>query len=333
MKALARLQKKVVENHNINILTVNAINGYKPNKDVLIKICIAPNPDNQKLGDYLALSAVDIDKEKYSYDQSSDIIYWKIGNMDSYETQTCNILLEAEEIGHNTIYVCAFDYLNPDKETIIETELELEADDSKQYYVDDIIPVKAILKAKSGTKQDIFGEIWFTATDEETETMSQAQISRFNNDYYALTHIRPKSTNPLTVIAKYEGAQMLSTEYTASKSKNTLTFDNIQKYDTVIELRTEKESYTTKENIQVIAKVLYNNGEEQYFDKALDIKFFIEGYEFKNITYENKEYVVNFLIKHADTYKIQAFIPNTYKTEEHFAEIEVNVIDDGENNE
>ena len=161
LKILAKLQKKVVENHNINVLTINAINGYKPNKNVIVKALIGPDAEKQKLGDYLALSAIDIDKEKYSYDRSSDIIYWKIGDMDSYETQICNILLEGENIGHNTIYVCGFDYLNLDTEKIIPTTLSIEdSNDNDTYYVGDNIILKAKL-TNTETQQNLFGQIYF----------------------------------------------------------------------------------------------------------------------------------------------------------------------------
>lgn len=339
LKILAKLQKKVVENHSINVLTINVINGYKPNKNVLIKAFIGPDETKQRLGDYLALSAVDIDKEKYSYDQSSDIVYWKIGDMQSYETQICNILLEGEDIGHNTIYVCGFDYLMPDSEQVITTALTLDnLNEQESYYIDKIIDVKAVLE-QSGTTHNLFGQIYFETSvdDEQWSTVSQSQISNFNGEYYALGHIRLQKAAPTKIRARYEGSKMLSLEYTSSES-NELFINDVKKYDTIIQLRTNNENtFQTNENIQIIGAVLYNPHEEdsqivydKYFDKDLNIKFFVENQEISNIAYINQEYAINFKITQPGDYTIKAFIPNTDKTEEASDIIKIKVI--GENN-
>ena len=401
LKILAKLQKKIVENHNVNVLTINAINGYKPNKNVLVKALIGADNAKQRLGDYLALSAIDIDKEKYSYDRSSDIIYWKIGDMNSYETQICNILLEGENIGHNTIYVCGFDYLNPDVEKVIPTELTLLGDDNVEHYVDDTVLVKAKLIAPD-TQQNLYGQIYFdiqyhqdyqqeqnlleyqqaltcvlnhdneafnndyqsrieellnktdifntTLTQDDvlllqheiTETnniiqsliqttKAQAQITTNNNEYFALAHIKLKNTSVTTIQASYEGAQMLSLHYEPSIS-NTLVYDNIIKYDTVLKLRCDQQNIKTKENIQIIGSVLYNEQTKQYFDTNLDIKFIVNNQELHNIDYIDNQYIVNFAVTQPGEYVIQAFIPETNKTQESLDKITINVID-GENND
>lgn len=344
LKILARLQKKIVENHSINVLTINAINGYKPNKDVLVKAFIGPDESKQRLGDYLALSAVDIDKEKYSYDQSSDIIYWKIGDMESYETQICNILLEGEDVGHNTIYVCGFDYLMPDEEQVIPTSLTLiNMNEQDNYYIDKVIDVKAILK-QDGTTHDLFGQIYFDVNyleegewdDNNWSTVSQAQISNFNGEYYALGHIRLQKSVPTKIRARYEGSKMLSLEYTSSESDN-LMINQVNKYDTIVQLRTENEELSINNNIQIIGSVLYNPHEEgsqitydKYFDKNLNIKFFVENQEISNISYINQEYVINFIVTRPGDYTIKAFIPDTEKTEGASDTIKITVM--GENN-
>ena len=197
------------------------------------------NKENKKLGDYLSLTAVDIDKEKYSYDKSLDIIYWNIGDMKSYETQKCNILLEAENVGHNTIYLCGFDYLHEDSETTIETELSLdtsaftdieEEEDryiiNDAYYVGDLINLKAVLNAV-GTNQNLYGKIYFYNNN---LVHSQSEISNVNDDYYAVTHVKLSPNMSLT--AQYDGAQILSTTYLPSQTKS-LIFNNIQKYNTL----------------------------------------------------------------------------------------------------
>ena len=351
LKILAKLQKKVVENHNINILTINAINGYKPNKDVIVKAIIGPEAEKQKLGDYLALSAVDIDKEKYSYDQSSDIIYWKIGNMDSYETQICNILLEGEHIGNNTIYVLGFDYLHLDEEQIIETEMSLsimEGFEKEQYYIDDDIQLKAVLTGHIANQENnqpktIYGRIKFKKyiydeTQDEyvyKEIVSIADIQNYNGEHYAIAHIRLKDIENTKIYAVYEGATILSTTYESVSdtdvNNHPVIFENISKYDTIVQLSSEQESFKTNEPIVIDASVLYDN-DKLYFDKDLNIKIFIEGQELTSILHYDKKYHVNFMITQAGEYMIRAFIPDTRKTSESYANMIINV-ENGENNE
>lgn len=162
LKIYAKLEKNVVENHNVNVLSLKAVNGYKPNKNVTVKGMVAPNKDKKKLGDYLALTAIDIDKDGYLYDRSSDILYWNIGDMDSYETKKCNIILEAEHIGHNIAYVCGFDYLTPDMDTTIHTALTIERLDSDEIvYIDEAIPIRAKLTKLQDTQHNVFGNVTF----------------------------------------------------------------------------------------------------------------------------------------------------------------------------
>lgn len=303
LKILAKLQKKIVENHNINILTINAINGYKPNKKVLVKALIGPEAEKERLGDYLALSAVDIDKEKYSYDQSSDVVYWKIGNMNSYETQICNILLEGEQVGDNTIYVCGFDYLFPDEEKTIITDLTLVRDDSEpeQYFVGDTVKFKAFLKA-NGTNQDIYGKIYFDirAPDIDYKTTAQADITTFNGEHYAVGHAKLPSIAPLYVNAYYEGAKMLSITYQESNTYNNenirvklqelressdITMDIILK-----KLHIDEETYYSYENglIDIPTEIIYKI--EQIFDTNLALDSISE----KTLIYDNiKKYDTN----------------------------------------
>lgn len=338
LKILGRLQKKIVENHEINILTINAINGYKPNKNVLVKALVGPNKENKKLGDYLSLTAVDIDKEKYSYDKSLDIIYWNIGDMKSYETQKCNILLEAENVGHNTIYLCGFDYLHEDSETTIETELSLdtsaftdieEEEDryiiNDAYYVGDLINLKAVLNAV-GTNQNLYGKIYFYNNN---LIHSQSEISNVNNDYYAVTHVKLSPNMSLT--AQYDGAQILSTTYLPSKTKS-LIFNNIQKYNITIDMINDNdEVITTSDNIVIRGELKYDN-DKVYFDKDLNVKFFVEDTEIQNILYENNQYVIRFSITKPGEYHVKMFVPETDKTMASQGDIVINIID-GDNND
>lgn len=339
LRVLARLQKKIVEKHNVNVLTINAINGYKPNKNVLIKALIGPNIEKKRLGDYLALSAVDIDKEKYSYDQSSDVIYWQIGDMHSYETQICNILLEGEEIGDNTIYVCGFDYLKSDVEKTITTALTLEkADDESEYYVGDTVTFNALLKQVDENEEpvkDVFGQIYFDIENDDIPnakhlTQAQAEILTFGEEHYAIGHARLVSTSPTTITAKYEGGKMLSITYEPSESEP-LVYDNVKKYDTKITLHSDQEQFITNDNIQIIGSVYYDNEQKKYFDPDLHIKFFVENQEINNVLFMDNDYIINFAVTVAGEYVIKAFIPNTNKTEEHIATMIINVVD-GENN-
>ena len=68
------------------------------------------------------------------------------------------------------------------------------------------------------------------------------------------------------------------------------------------------------------------------FDRNIDMKFFIENQELMNINYIDRDYVVNFVVTQAGQYTIQAFIPNTQKTEEASDILIIDVLQ-GENNE
>ena len=339
LRVLARLQKRIIEKHNVNVLTINAINGYKPNKNVLIKALIGPNPDKKRLGDYLALSAVDIDKEKYSYDQSSDIIYWQIGDMNSYETQICNILLEGEEIGDNTIYVCGFDYLQEDIAKTVTTQLTLEkANEKDKYYVGDTVEYHAFLKQIDDNDQpvkDVFGQIYFDIENEDIpntrhKTQAQAEILTFEGQHYAIGHARLISESPTSITAKYDGGKMISTTYEPSTS-NTLIYDNVYKYDTVVELHSDQEQFVVNQNIQIAASVFYNNGQDKYFSQDLNIKFIVENQEINNVLYSDNDYIINFAVTVPGEYMIRVFIPETNKTQESSNMMRINV--SGENNE
>lgn len=339
LRVLARLQKRIIEKHNVNVLTINAINGYKPNKNVLIKALIGPNPDKKRLGDYLALSAVDIDKEKYSYDQSSDIIYWQIGNMNSYETQICNILLEGEEIGDNTIYVCGFDYLQEDVAKTVTTQLTLEkANEKDKHYVGDTVEYHAFLKQIDEDDQpvkDVFGQIYFDIENEDIpnahhKTQAQAEILTFEGQHYAIGHARLISESPTSITAKYDGGKMISTTYEPSIS-NTLTYDNVSKYDTTVSLHWDQEQFITNQNIQIAASVFYNNGQDKYFSQDLNIKFLVENQEISNVLYSDNDYIINFAVTVPGEYVVRVFIPETDKTQEASDIRTINI--SGENNE
>lgn len=333
LKILARLEKHLIENHNVNVLTINAINGYKPNKDVIIKGIISPNITKKRLGDYLALTAVDIDKEKYSYDKNSDIVYWKIDTMNSYERQKCNILLEAEHIGHNMIYIGGFDYLNKDDEMNIQTTLTLECDNNSEYYMHESIPIKAKLHA-ANTSHDIFGSVIFKAyepdediTDESAgKTFAISEVSNINGEYCAQAYFRPDKNN-MRIKAFYEESKIFSITYTASES-DTIEFNNVTKYDTTLKLSSDQTTYNTEEVIQIKAAILYqdtDNTKEKYFDKDIDIKFLVEDREISNITYVDREYMISFAITQPGQYVIRAFIPNTEVFNESSDTLTINV--------
>ena len=269
--------------------------------------------------------------------------------MNSYETQICNILLEAENIGHNTIRVCGFDYLLPDAEMIIPTSLTLQMldDEKPEYFIDDIIRVKAILQTQ-GTMQDVYGQIYFTTEINDTiATTSQAQISTFNDEHYAITHVRLKEAEPTQINAEYKGDKIFSITYMGAKTtqeEGSLSLENIKKYDTTIKLRSEQESFYTNENIQIIGKITYprivgkgDNEEDiieqtKYFDNKLNIKFYVENQALNNVTYLDNEYMINFKVTEAGEYTVKAFIPETYKTTESFDIMTINVTN-GENND
>ena len=107
VKVNASLTKTLVQQNDSNTLNVIVKNGVKPNQEVKIRICT---------NGYNIKNVNNITNGTYSV--HNNLVYWNIGNMDSYETDQISIDLQAQETsGQQCIHIKAFDYLHKEGES------------------------------------------------------------------------------------------------------------------------------------------------------------------------------------------------------------------------
>lgn len=109
------IDKKIVENHNINVINISVENKEKENYDVEVQINLGKPPEQLKyLGRYDFLD-ISIDNGDYSIIEEGEDVYvsWLIGKMNPFETEKGIIKIKAKEIGLSDIKVNCYDYLHP----------------------------------------------------------------------------------------------------------------------------------------------------------------------------------------------------------------------------
>lgn len=107
------IDKKIVENHNLNIINISVENNKKENYDVEIQVNLGKQlPDY--LGKYDFLD-INIDNGDYSIidDNGNIFVSWMIGKMSPFEKEKGIIKIKAKEIGLSDIKVNYYDYLHP----------------------------------------------------------------------------------------------------------------------------------------------------------------------------------------------------------------------------
>lgn len=112
IKIEKRIEKKLIESQNINVLSLDLYNGEKENKDILVRVDLGQIPP-EYLGDY---DFIDITMENgdYSIINENDNIYvdWLIGEMDSFEKNKAIIKIKAQNVGLSNIKISIYDYLH-----------------------------------------------------------------------------------------------------------------------------------------------------------------------------------------------------------------------------
>lgn len=101
------LSQKIVQQNNLNILTVQIKNKNKPNKDVNIVIT---------LGDYDLINVTSLTNGSYDYVKHStknNYLYWTLNNIESNRTEIMKIQLKANNLNSNShIKIQAYNYEN-----------------------------------------------------------------------------------------------------------------------------------------------------------------------------------------------------------------------------
>lgn len=111
VKVDAKIEKKIVESSNLNILYVTVTNQKKENKDVEIQINLGKHP-LEYLGNYDFID-INIDTGDYSIIEKNGNTYisWLIGKMEPFEKELSIIKIQAKDIGLSDIKIDSFDYL------------------------------------------------------------------------------------------------------------------------------------------------------------------------------------------------------------------------------
>lgn len=122
----SKIEKKVVESMDINVIYLNVSNQAKENKEVKVQIDLGKIPP-EYIGNYEFLD-ISIENGDYSIingneeneeENENTYISWLIGEMDSFESQQAIIKIKAKDIGHSDIKIKVFDYLhNEENETV-----------------------------------------------------------------------------------------------------------------------------------------------------------------------------------------------------------------------
>ncbi len=112
VKIEASLAKTLVQQNEPNILSVLVKNGLKPNQKV--KIRILTNGYDIKNINYITNGSYSATNTNPSNLRHNNLLYWDIGNMDSYEISQISIDLQAQSnaSGQKNICIKAFDYLH-----------------------------------------------------------------------------------------------------------------------------------------------------------------------------------------------------------------------------
>ena len=114
----AKIDKKIVENYEINVININVENIKKENHDVEIQINLGKHP-LKYLGRYDFLD-INIETGDYSIiDKDGDIyISWLIGDMKISEKQNAIIKIKAKEVGVSDIKINVYDYLHKENSNL-----------------------------------------------------------------------------------------------------------------------------------------------------------------------------------------------------------------------
>lgn len=112
VKVEASLAKTLVQQNEPNMLSILVKNGLKPNQKV--KIRILTNGYDIKNINYVTNGSYSTTNTNPSNLKHNNLLYWDIGNMDSYEIDQISIDLQAQSnaSGQKNICIKAFDYLH-----------------------------------------------------------------------------------------------------------------------------------------------------------------------------------------------------------------------------
>ena len=114
-KVYAKINSKIVEKNNINIVSLAVKNTEKENKDVEIEVNLGKLPEKNLLGkyDFLEINMDDGDYAITKDDEDNTYVSWLIGFMKEFEEKNATIKIKAVDVGLSDITINSYDYLNP----------------------------------------------------------------------------------------------------------------------------------------------------------------------------------------------------------------------------
>ena len=131
IKLYSKINMDTIQQTFINIIYLNVLNGFKPNKDVKVDIDLSQVLETYK-GDYKFISIETEDGDYALYEGKNEnenevrVVSWLIGNMGSYQQTKATIKIKANEIGLSDIKVTISDYLHNSDEDITVGEKQCE---------------------------------------------------------------------------------------------------------------------------------------------------------------------------------------------------------------
>lgn len=126
-----KLEKRIVEKSNLNVLYIDVENKKKENKDVRIEVNLGKQLP-EYIGDYSFID-INIKDGDYSIENKNGNIYlnWLIGQMNPFDREQAIIKIKAESIGLSKIQIQVFDYLNDSNIVVKQSKcLKCEAEDT-----------------------------------------------------------------------------------------------------------------------------------------------------------------------------------------------------------
>lgn len=304
----AKLQKKVIEQNDLNTLLLTVTNGSKPNKDVKVLIYIGDLSFHS--GDYDILEAINVDDGQYSYDEHLDVITWYIGDMESHQSIDGNIRLSAEALGENIVRIYAYDYLNQsDDLKTVYTFVSLLSEPGN-YSVGDNIPLISQL-SDIYTNLDSTEKIYFM--DNKTNKILATATTKENeetNIREAKGYFQPIISGTFDIQARYAGRITDTSKYTSSMSE--IITIPVSKVDT--EVSFESDEHDIAVNTGAIIKVYLKHNNKIINSNDINVKYYVNNSQLISGITETKDYTeVHFVPTEIGQYVLHVVIEETDK--------------------
>lgn len=111
VQTYTKLEKRIVESQNLNMLYIDVHNKNKINQNVMIVIDMGQYIDYQGTYDFLDID-IDVGDYAISIEENKTVVTWQIGEMQPDQVNKGIIKIQAQHIGLSDIKINTFDYLH-----------------------------------------------------------------------------------------------------------------------------------------------------------------------------------------------------------------------------